>query len=86
MEQLLYWNNKYLLNSVVKEIHKYPNEEIVEDETLEILPFPFSSPSPSLPDSPSSTSTNNEDTLPKLFVSNNISFISQSIRSLRSKE
>ena len=86
MEQLLYWNNKYLLNSVVIEIHTYPNEEIVEDETLEIPPFPPSSPSSSLPDFPSSTSMNNEDTVPNLFISNNISFISQNVRSLRSKK
>ena len=86
MEQILYWNNKYLLNSVVNEIHTYPNEEIVEDDTLEIPPFPSSSPSSSLPDSPSSTSMNNEDTVPKLFVSNNVSFISQNVRSLLSKK
>ena len=45
-----------------------------------------SSPSSSLPDSPSSTSMNNEDTVPKLFVSNNASFISQNVRSLLSKK
>ena len=86
MEKLLYWNNKYLLNSVVNETHTYPNEVIVEDEILEIPPFPPSSPSSSLPDSPPSTLMNNEDTVPNLFVSNNISFISQNVRSLRSKK
>ena len=71
---------------MVNETHTYPNEVIVEDEILEIPPFPPSSLSPSLPDSPSSTSMNNEDTVPTLFVSNNISFISQNVRSLRSKK
>ena len=84
--KILYQNNKYLLNSVDNEIDTDLNEENLEDKPLEIPPFPFSSPSPSLPDSPSPTFMNNEDTVPKLCVSNNISFISQSFRSLRSKK
>ena len=64
MEQLLCWNNKYLLHSVDNEIYTDLNEEHLEDEPLEFPPFPFSSPSPSLSDSPSPTSMNNEDIIP----------------------
>ena len=91
MEQLLYWNNKYLLNYVDNERDTDLNEENLEDEHLEIPPSPSISPSPFHPVPPSPEIYSNdipiqepEEVKKNNIIENNISLVSQNAHSLRS--